>query len=91
MRGVVKWYVHTKGFGFLTGADGVDYFVRQENIESEGFKGLEKGSGVIFDLAEDEDGKLEAVRVRPIPAEPESTEMPRPAETPSTADSLPEP
>jgi CspA family cold shock protein len=90
MRGVVKWYVDTKGFGFLVGEDGTDYFVRQENIEIDGFKGLEKGSEVIFELSTDEDGKLEATCVRPVsvPVDPakESSgraEGPRSAETAS--------
>ncbi len=69
MQGVVKWYVLEKGFGFVRGDDGADYFVRQENILTDGFKGLEKGSRVIFDLAFDEDGKLEATQVRPAPTD----------------------
>lgn len=92
MNGVVKWYVNSKGFGFLSAEDGTEYFVRQENIEIDGFKGLEKGASVIFELARDEDGKLEATRVKPVPLEPDSAGRTAwPDEKSSTAESVAEP
>ncbi len=74
MRGSVKWFVDTKGFGFLVGEDGQEYFVRQENIETDGLKVLSKGALVNFDVGVDEDGKLEAKRVRPVSGGADSPE-----------------
>lgn len=73
-HGTVKWYVEAKGFGFILADDGGEYFVRQENIEVDGFKGLHKGLRVIFEAGRDEGGKLEATNVRLEPHKAESVE-----------------
>merc|ERR1719193_1942867 len=52
--GSVKWFDAKKGYGFITSADGTDYFVHFTNIQGqEGFKSLEDGTEVEFDLGED--------------------------------------
>ncbi|MDR0298872.1 MAG: cold-shock protein [Streptococcaceae bacterium] len=51
--GTVKWFNATKGFGFITTEDGKDVFVHFSAIQTDGFKTLEDGQAVHFDL---EDG-----------------------------------
>ena len=54
--GKVKWFNAEKGYGFITGADGKDVFVHFSAIQSEGFKTLEEGQAVSYDLVEGERG-----------------------------------
>ncbi|HJF19272.1 MAG TPA: cold-shock protein [Enterococcus columbae] len=48
--GTVKWFNAEKGFGFITGEDGSDVFVHFSAIQGEGFKTLEEGQSVTFDV-----------------------------------------
>lgn len=53
MQGVVKWFSAAKGYGFISRQDGVaDVFVHFSAIQSDGFKTLEEGDRVTFDVAE---------------------------------------
>ncbi|MGD9676857.1 MAG: cold-shock protein [Vulcanibacillus sp.] len=52
MNGTVKWFNSDKGFGFITGDDGTDIFAHYSQINSSGFKSLEEGQKVSFDLAQ---------------------------------------
>lgn len=65
MTGTVKWFNELKGFGFVTGDDGKDYFVHFSGIKSEGFKTLKEGQKVSFDLNEGDKGP-QAVNVEPV-------------------------
>ena len=51
MNGTVKWFNPDKGFGFITGEDGVDVFAHFSQINSNGFKTLEENQKVTFELA----------------------------------------
>lgn len=51
-QGTVKWFNATKGFGFITAEDGKDVFVHFSAIQTDGFKTLEEGQKVEFDLEE---------------------------------------
>ena len=62
-KGTVKWFNSTKGFGFITNeADGKDVFVHFTGIAGTGFKSLEDGQNVTFDMEEGSRG-MQAVNV----------------------------
>ena len=52
MNGTVKWFNGEKGFGFITGEDGNDVFAHFSQINSEGYKSLDEGQKVSYDVAE---------------------------------------
>jgi len=56
VRGKVKWFSDAKGYGFISQADGPDVFVHHSNLEGEGFKTLEEGQEVEFDLVQGKKG-----------------------------------
>lgn len=52
MQGKVKWFNAEKGYGFIEREDGDDVFVHYSAIQSDGFKTLEEGQSVEFDIVE---------------------------------------
>ena len=52
MLGKVKWFNDKKGFGFISGEDGNDYFLHFSKITKEGFKTVNEGEEVSFDVEE---------------------------------------
>jgi cold shock protein len=52
MQGKVKWFNAEKGYGFIESEDGKDVFVHFSAIQSEGFKSLDEGQAVDFDIVE---------------------------------------
>jgi len=52
MRGTVKWFSKEKGYGFIEREDGDDVFVHYSKIEEEGFKTLQEGQEVEFEVEE---------------------------------------
>ena len=56
MKGTVKWFNGAKGYGFIEREGGDDVFVHYSAIRGEGFKNLEEGQNVEFDLEQDQKG-----------------------------------
>ena len=54
--GTVKWFDDDKGYGFIEQEDGEDAFVHYSEISGEGYKSLEEGQSVEFDVEEGEKG-----------------------------------
>ena len=62
-KGTVKWFIAQKGYGFITNeSTGEDVFVHFSGIAGEGYKSLEEGQNVTFDITEGNRG-LQAVNV----------------------------
>ena len=49
-KGKVKWFNNQKGYGFITPENGADVFVHHTAIQGEGYKSLEEGQAVEFDV-----------------------------------------
>lgn len=56
MQGRVKWFNAEKGYGFIEADEGGDVFVHFSAIQGEGFKTLEEGEEVTFDVVESDRG-----------------------------------
>ena len=56
MTGTVKWFNNQKGYGFISDQDGNDVFVHYSGLNMEGFKTLEEGAKVEFDVTDGQKG-----------------------------------
>lgn len=56
MRGNVKWFNGAKGYGFITDENGKDVFVHYTGINGDGFRTLEDGAEVTFDIVDGDKG-----------------------------------
>jgi CspA family cold shock protein len=62
-NGTVKWFNDRKGYGFIEQEDGPDVFVHHSGIATEGFRTLNEGDQVTFDVEQGQKG-LSAVNVK---------------------------
>ncbi len=65
MKGTVKWFNNQKGYGFISDEDGNDVFVHYTGLNMDGFKSLDEGQEVEYDVIEGEKGP-QAVNVTKI-------------------------
>jgi CspA family cold shock protein len=63
--GIVKWFNAEKGYGFIARDDADDVFVHYSGIQGEGYRSLDEGQLVVFDIAPGKKGK-EAQNVRSV-------------------------
>lgn len=64
-KGTVKWFNGSKGYGFITSEKGEDLFVHYKAIVGEGFKSLEEGDQVQFEVEQGPKG-LQATKVSKV-------------------------
>jgi CspA family cold shock protein len=72
-EGKVKWFNPRKGYGFLGTADGRDVFVHYSSIAGDGFKTLDEGDTVLFDIVEGEKGPRATNVVAKSPSEKQTS------------------
>jgi CspA family cold shock protein len=65
-EGTVKWFNAAKGYGFISREDGDDLFVHFREILADGFRTLDEGDHVTFDVTEGQNGKMQASNVRKV-------------------------
>lgn len=56
MQGIVKWFNNQKGYGFITQEDGSEVFVHYTGITGDGFRTVEEGQKVEYDVVEGSKG-----------------------------------
>ena len=56
MKGIVKWFNNQKGYGFISDSEGNDVFVHYSGLNMDGFKTLEEGAEVEYDVTEGKKG-----------------------------------
>lgn len=62
-EGTVKWFNAEKGCGFISQEDGEDLFVHFSEIKMDGYKTLDEGARVSFEVTEGQNGKKQASNV----------------------------
>ncbi len=65
MKGTVKWFSGKKGYGFISDADGNDLFFHFSALQMDGYKTIDQGVEVEYEVAEGEKGP-QAVNVRTV-------------------------
>jgi CspA family cold shock protein len=66
LKGTVKWFNNAKGYGFLGRDDGADVFIHYSSITTEGYKSLQEGNQVEFEIVQGQKGP-QAANVTKIP------------------------
>lgn len=59
-KGIVKWFNASKGFGFIEQEEGADIFVHYSAIQNDGYKTLDEGASVTFEVVDGQKGPAAA-------------------------------
>ncbi|HET9141049.1 cold-shock protein [Actinophytocola sp.] len=62
--GTVKWFNSEKGYGFIESEQGIEVFVHYSAIQADGFRTLEEGDKVSFEVGAGRDGRTQAEQVQ---------------------------
>ena len=65
MKGTVKWFNNQKGYGFISDENGKDVFVHYSGLEMEGYKTVEEGQAVEFEVVDGAKGP-QAIHVKRV-------------------------
>jgi len=65
-QGTVKWFNASKGYGFISVEGGEDLFVHFSEIQGEGYKSLDEGQAVEFEITTGNNGKKQASNVKVV-------------------------
>lgn len=65
LQGTVKCFSAQKGYGFITGEDGIDYFAHFSEIQMDGYRKLSGGQPVLFEAGTDANGRSLAKNISP--------------------------
>ncbi len=65
LLGTVKWFSAQKGYGFITGEDGIDYFAHFSEIQIDGYRKLSGGQPALFEAGTDANGRSLAKNISP--------------------------
>ncbi len=65
-QGTVKWFNPDKGYGFISQEGGEDLFVHWSEIQMDGYKTLDEGAKVEFEVTQGDNGKLQASNVHKL-------------------------
>ena len=68
IQGTVAWFNNTRGFGFLSHHGGPDVFVHYSSIQGEGYKRLDEGAAVEFEIESGPTGRPQAAKVTLVQA-----------------------
>ena len=79
--GEVKWFNNMRGYGFLGREGGPDVFIHYTSIATEGYKTLNAGDRVSFDIVQGEKGKPQADKVTRVRSEAQGSATAHAAET----------
>lgn len=67
MQGTIKFFQKSRGWGYIKADDGKEYFVHYSQIKMDGFRTLNAGDIVSFEISEpDENNRIHAINVKPI-------------------------
>ena len=77
LQGTVKWFSAQKGYGFITGEDGIDYFAHFSEIQMDGYRKLSGGQPVLFEAGTDANGRSLAKNISPADPNAECRRMKR--------------
>ena len=76
IMGEVKWFNNAKGYGFLGHEGGPDVFIHYSSIDKEGYKSLNAGDRVSFEVIQGEKGKPQADKVAKVETRQSSSDHP---------------